>query len=821
VVVNFQKLKDMKRTGILLGLIMVVLFVQAQKTGNFGETRGEPAVNFASGEVEKTFVAPPEEFVRLKSAKAGKSEFVVTCTNFPEEAQEAFLYAVSIWESLISSSVPLKIQAIWGPMEENLLACGKPATFHMNFEGALVSDVYYPVALAEKLRGKDINSGQNDIVCSFNQSAPWYFGLDGNTPETRYDFVTAALHEIAHGLGFAGFFKDNGSMGYFNNGNDLPAIYDHFIFNFLGQQLADKSVFDRPSELLHNELTSGNLKFQTGAAGEQDITRVYAPEEWTDGASIYHLITGNGLMDPWAMKGRAIHHPGKTVIDILAEMGWRTVTFDFTELKDFEKPVAELPVGFQITTEVELYEPVARVMFSWDNFETVDSVLLTYDKVSEHFTGKIPFGYNSGNFQYYMVMYERNRLHKLPATAPGKTFSLRVGPDYKAPVLAHNPQKIISAGSAELPLAALASDNIGIKSVVVEYKVNGIAQDPFFMENRGDEAWSGKLPVPAGIHEKSTLEYRVIAEDLATAGNTKVLPSQGFYEVNVFQPQNAVDSYSTDFSNSANDFVLADFDISRIAGFSGDCLHTRHPYPVSAIEGEYYQMVAQLRYPVILQEGGWMTYKEVVLVEPGEPGAGWEDKLFCDYVIVEGSNSGGETWLPVTPGYDSRLYEPWATAFVGSTVNTKSQVVGNQNMFQHNTINLTEDTGFSAGDTVLFRFRLASDHSVSGWGWAIDDLEIQKGISTGSDVVALSGFNVYPNPFENRFYIDYNTENAFSRIEITVTDIFGKTVYRQTGVDAFHAAKIQVELPDVSKGMYLLTVTEENRTVYSWKLVKN
>ncbi|HDR51205.1 MAG TPA: hypothetical protein ENN90_06225, partial [Mariniphaga anaerophila] len=399
----------MKRTGILLGLITVVLFAQAQKTFNFGEIQGETAVNFASAEVEKSFVAPPEELAGLKSAKVGKSEFVVTFNNFPEEAKEAFLYAVSIWESLITTDVPVKIQACWGPMEENLLACGKPATFHMNFEGALVSDVYYPVALAEKLRGIDMNPGQIDIVCTFNQSAPWYFGLDGNTPESRYDFVTAALHEMTHGLGFAGFFKGNGNLGYFSNGNDLPAIYDYFIFNLLNQQLADKAVFSRPSESLHGELTSGNLKFQTAEAeaGAQDIPYVYAPEEWTDGASIYHLVTGNGLMDPWAMKGRAIHHPGKNVLKILAELGWRTVTFDFKEMKDFEVPVAELPIDFQMVTDMELYAPVARVMFSWDNFETTDSVILSYEKSTRRFTGKIPLNYNSGNFQYYMVMYER------------------------------------------------------------------------------------------------------------------------------------------------------------------------------------------------------------------------------------------------------------------------------------------------------------------------------------------------------------------------------------------------------------------------------
>jgi hypothetical protein len=42
-------------------------------------------------------------------------------------------------------------------------------------------------------------------------------------------------------------------------------------------------------------------------------------------------------------------------------------------------------------------------------------------------------------------------------------------------------------------------------------------------------------------------------------------------------------------------------------------------------------------------------------------------------------------------------------------------------MFLTQHINLTENTHFEAGDTVLFRFRLASDKAVTGWGWAIDN----------------------------------------------------------------------------------------------------
>jgi hypothetical protein len=55
-----------------------------------------------------------------------------------------------------------------------------------------------------------------------------------------------------------------------------------------------------------------------------------------------------------------------------------------------------------------------------------------------------------------------------------------------------------------------------------------------------------------------------------------------------------------------------------------------------------------------------------------------------------------------------------------------STALPHESMFVNHTINLTHNTGLEAGDTAIFRFRLASDNSVNGFGWAIDNLEIQE-----------------------------------------------------------------------------------------------
>src|SRR5690606_14405092 len=218
-------------------------------------------------------------------------------------------------------------------------------------------------------------------------------------------------------------------------------------------------------------------------------------------------------------------------------------------------------------------------------------------------------------------------------------------------------------------------------------------------------------------------------------GNKKYLPATGFYPVQMFQPLEAVESYSTDFEEEFSDFVGADFYVSGQTGFSGNILHTAHPYPVSAFKNEKYNLITQLKYPVILQEGGKMRFDEVVLVEPGENNTDFSEELHWDFVAVEGSKDGGLTWSPFVPSYDSGIRDFWREAYLSGTVNNTSKTAGNESMFRENVIVLTENTGFFAGDTVLFRFRLASDYTMNGWGWAIDNIDIQANLEKEEEPV--------------------------------------------------------------------------------------
>jgi hypothetical protein len=268
-------------------------------------------------------------------AAAATATIQVTYFNFSPQAQAAFQHAVDIWETMISSPVPIKVEAHWDSMDSDILGGAGPVSFAapQSPEDA----PWYPIALANKLAGQDLDPSEPDIFAVFNSNNPhWYFGTDGETPQSQYDFVTTVLHELGHGLGFIGSMKILGGQGYWGIlGNTLtgrPFIFDRFAVNGSGQSLIDTSLFPNPSQELRDQLTSDDVFFDgpnANAAAGGEPPRLYAPPIWNSGSSFSHLDENtytagdpDSLMTPELGAGESIFDPGPIALGIFRDIGW-------------------------------------------------------------------------------------------------------------------------------------------------------------------------------------------------------------------------------------------------------------------------------------------------------------------------------------------------------------------------------------------------------------------------------------------------------------------------------------------------------------------
>jgi hypothetical protein len=255
----------------------------------------------------------------------------VTYTGFTPQAQAAFQYAVNIWASQISSTVPIHIDAEFAPLGSNVLGSAGP--WLVRGIPGLAANTWYPVGLANKLTGVDHLPENSDIDASFSSTFSWYYGTDGQAPPGTYDFVSVVLHELGHGLGFVGSMSYSGGIGT-RGFQGSPIIFDYFTENGAGQSLL--TAFASPSAALGSQLTSNNLFFdgpRTRLANGGNPARIYAPATWSDGSSYSHLNeqtypagNPNSLMTPQIASSEAIHDPGPICRGMLEDTGWTVGT---------------------------------------------------------------------------------------------------------------------------------------------------------------------------------------------------------------------------------------------------------------------------------------------------------------------------------------------------------------------------------------------------------------------------------------------------------------------------------------------------------------
>ncbi len=826
----------MNKVVFILIFSAVVLSASAQQKKYKQGVKVPCPVCYASGKVERAQIPPPKDFL-LKSGENATADIQVDYIGFTPEAKNAFAYAVSIWESIIASEMPIRMKAVWsGSLDDNVLGSCGPETYYSNFKDAPFKDRYYPVAIAEKIAKQELNGASRyDMEANFSKNIDWYYGTDLNCPDTLYDFVSVVLHEIGHGLGFTGFFfvDDNvGGYGFFEYGD--ATSFDLLVENGLsGRQLVDTSFYENVTNELKRALESFSLFANSPIAAKKNNganPRLYAPYSFDGGSSVYHLNdatydnSDNALMTHAVGRAEAIHDPGPITRGIMDDIGWRNIFIRFDPPKDMEV-MGPIQYDISVESDYRIDEETLYVIYSTDGFiSNIDSLALVDLEDNGIYQATLNPAPGTDSISYYVQVGDvMGRVKTSPALAPKEIHSITFGPDTEDPVLEHTPIPYFLLMGQPMSIKVDASDNLGIDTVYVTYSINGVAQTPFGLTNEYSDTYSGDFTVSnENLKDGDEITYAIFAIDASSAKNNTRLPSGKntfSYKVeSIFDP---VVSYTNDFNQSTADFVISDFDVYTATGFENGALHSIHPYLSPGEDNVDIDYFTFLKRPIILKESGTMTYDEVVLVEPGELLSKYGDDEFWDYVIVEGSKTFGESWLPLFDGYDSGSKIAWRSKYNENIVDQVSLSEGSSDLFFNREIDLLDNGNFAAGDTILIRFRLYSDPYASGWGWAIDNLIIQQGLAADTKVLDRGQIMVYPNPFNSSFAIDISGIERLADIQIEVFDLFGRKVYEVVKQDVFGELKENIDLSDQTGGMFLVKVSENGKTVLTKKLIKN
>lgn len=790
-------------------------------------TAGYGGVCYGSDEVRLIYIPPPSVFTEGKGT--GNAEIEVTYIGFTEEARAAFSHAVDIWSSLLRSDIKIRIRALFTPMSEPgvLASAGATSYFRGSFINAQYADAFYSVALAEKIAGRELNDEtEYDINVRFNSSAAWFYGLAGLTPSANYDFVTVAIHELCHGLGFADSFNTTDIQGSYGL-SGTPVIYDTFVEDNSGKRLTNSLFYTNPSPELRTALT-GNSLFFAGPLTMQYTSnfrpRLYAPGTWDSGSSISHLNEVgtpqiDALMTPFVAKGEAIHDPGKLTMSMLGDLGWINTRLVHTPIDDSELNINEVTVSFDVLTDTLLKKGSIKLFYSYNGLGQYDSVIISSSLTGGAFQGNIPIpAYNTLTDYYLTVSDTFGRVWNSPSAGRSNPYNFFIGADTSKPLINHQQLPFILSVLDTLIIEAGVTDNLYPVNVILEYRLNTLPLNQVSMVSSGQDLFSSTInPSQLLLTGTDTIYYRIIATDEAISSNTAFAPATGFYKLPVHSLFEPVEYYFNSFAKGDGDFLLDGFEVLQPAGFSNPALHTRHPYESPELSDQSIEYYATLRHPIAIDSSGlFLTFKEIVLVEPGEPGFPFGTEDFFDYVVVEASSNGGKSWTPLTDGYDSRADVDWETAYNSAISGQNSTYTGKPEMFRQRIISLDTTSFLNAGDTIIIRFRLFSDPFANGWGWAIDDFFI-KGISSSSETVLPPKARLWPNPGNGLFNLDLGPLYNLRNVNISVTDFRGRLI---TILSEVSEQMIGIDLTGYPDGAYFIVIESGgNRSVSRYLLI--
>ncbi|MGI8787846.1 MAG: hypothetical protein ACR2HG_08820 [Pyrinomonadaceae bacterium] len=223
-----------------------------------------------------------------------------------EQRLNLFNFAASIWGAYLDTSVPIAVNSQFNsltPCTTNGGVLGSAGTtaIYRDFSRAQYPGTWYPVALANKRQGTDLNGATAEINTRFNTDVDasclgagsrFYYGLDNASLPGRINLLVVLLHEMGHGLGFISFAS--GTTGALNSG--FPDVYTKFMYDATtGKNWLDMTDAERQASAINNNCVLGRSEFKNGIRFLDRRARFFGSREFIHAQHICQRFVGFSL----------------------------------------------------------------------------------------------------------------------------------------------------------------------------------------------------------------------------------------------------------------------------------------------------------------------------------------------------------------------------------------------------------------------------------------------------------------------------------------------------------------------------------------------
>ena len=246
----------------------------------------------------------------------------------------------------LRSTVPVRVRACWRDYgaDSTTLASAIPSGFFRGFPGSARRNTFYSRPTVARQAGTPLckfaggSCDATDLTVTFNTrvddpSRPatqrWHYGTGDGGVVTGFDFVSVAMHELVHGLGFVGLVDvDSGQL----LGAPFDDVYAYnTIYSQLGQLPRRLTELDSDAERVTAMSSGLGLSFDAPAElnpvqqpGRLTPLPLHAPAELDPGSTLSHLRMGLNppqLMFPSIPAGQQRRELGFSEL-VLNKVGW-------------------------------------------------------------------------------------------------------------------------------------------------------------------------------------------------------------------------------------------------------------------------------------------------------------------------------------------------------------------------------------------------------------------------------------------------------------------------------------------------------------------